>query len=166
MFRLSCAHRRGLIMALVALGLDQATKLWVAAHPGLFKALCPHVNLIYVLNRGVTFGFLGGGKVWQIMLIGAGTFAVGAWLILQFKRATRLFPALCLGAILGGAVGNLLDRLLRGAVIDFIDFYVARLRLPFYSASDWHWPTFNVADVFIVLGVIGLFCSSWRRERF
>lgn len=164
MFHLSRVHRTGLWVAVLALVLDQASKAWVVAHPSLAKAVCPHLNVIYVLNRGVTFGLLGGGRPWQLMLIGALTFAIGAWLVVQFKRTTHTFPAVCLGAILGGAAGNLIDRLCRGAVVDFIDFYVHHLRLPFYSREDWHWPTFNIADSFIVLGVIGLFFWMSRKR--
>lgn len=164
MFHFSSIHRKGLCVAVLALVLDQISKAWIIAHPYISIAVCPHLNLIYALNRGVTFGFLGGGKPWQLMLIGAVTFAVSAWLIAQFKRTTRPFPAICLGAILGGAAGNLLDRLFRGAVVDFIDFHVQHLYLPFYTCENWHWPAFNIADSFIVLGALGFFFSLAREK--
>lgn len=164
MLGISSVHRKGLWTAAIVLGLDQASKAWVVSHPHLLVEVCPHLNFISVFNRGVTFGFLGGGQPWQLMLIGTTTVVIGTWLVVQFKRTTHLFPALCLGGILGGAIGNLIDRLFRGAVVDFIDFYIQHLRLPFYSCDNWHWPAFNVADSFIVMGAIGLFFSILREK--
>lgn len=97
MLGISSVHRKGLWTAAIVLGLDQASKAWVVSHSHLLVKVCPHLNFISVFNRGVTFGFLGGGQPWQLMLIGTTTVVIGAWLIVQFKRTTHLFPALCLG---------------------------------------------------------------------
>jgi signal peptidase II len=133
----------------VSLPLDQLTKYWITSNfyyhetvpiiPGFF-------DLTYVRNPGGAFSFFARGSFGQRMLffIGTGILAIG--LLIVFYR--RLEPqarlsALALGSILGGAVGNLIDRVAYGEVIDFLDFHL----------SGYTWPTFNLADSFIVVGV-------------
>jgi signal peptidase II len=132
--------RAGIVLAIVV-GLDQLTKHTVAAGiaPGETKKFLPLVNLVHVRNSGVAFGFLSGGGG----LVLAFTLAALALLIgyLAF-RPDRPWLWLPTGMLVGGAVGNLIDRISTGSVIDFI-------KLP-------DWPAFNVADMSITFGVLAL----------
>jgi len=139
------------IAALVVI-IDQLTKLWIMANfalheqqnviPGLF-------DLVYVTNTGAAFGFLAGSKslLRQVFFVGV---AVVALVVIVYayghlKKQGRIF-AYSLGLIGGGALGNLIDRLRFGSVVDFLDFYL----------GSYHWPAFNAADSAITVGV-GLF---------
>ncbi len=153
------SRQRGLCLAvaLVVLALDQLTKWWVASNillwsgrieviPGLF-------DLVHYHNRGAAFGFLStaeGG--WGTMLFTGIALCASVVLLWGMLREKGLMPGgglrmrLGLGLILGGTVGNLVDRVRQGAVTDFLDVYV----------NDWHWPAFNVADSAISVGCVGL----------
>lgn len=126
--------------------LDQLTKLGVAAllAPGQHIVLAAHLNLVHVHNPGAAFSFLsqaGGWQRWFFVLL---AIAVSAWLTFLIRRhaGERLLP-LAAALVMGGALGNVIDRLRLGAVVDFIDVH----------AAGWHWPAFNVADAAISLGV-------------
>ncbi len=131
------------------LALDQVSKSWVVAHMGLGESrevaswLAPIFSLTYVTNTGIVFGlFQGMGDILLVVAL----IAVGA--ILLYYRHLPPGPLvlhIALGLQLGGALGNLVDRLTRGAVVDFID-------LNFWPLH--HWPIFNVADTCIVAGVV------------
>lgn len=141
---------------------DQATKWLVLAHfaPGERRELTEFFNLVLVFNKGAAFSFLADAPGWQTPLLV--TFALGAALIVSvlLLRSTgrRLFSA-GLAAILGGALGNVIDRLRFGHVVDFIDLH----------AAAWHWPAFNVADSAITLGaallILDGFAHHERRAR-
>lgn len=151
-------RQKGIIAGLCILLVDQITKTWIVSQLYAYESipLCPHFNIVCIFNKGISFGLLNNGKAWQFMVIGAGIFAVSLWLLSQFLRAKNSFQSIYLGFILGGALGNLTDRVIHGAVVDFIDFYIKNLKILFYSCRDWHWPAFNIADSAIVLGVLGL----------
>lgn len=152
------AARTGLFLALVMLIADQALKLaivnslqlWqkVEVIPGFF-------NLVHVLNQGAAFGFLSDSALgWQNQLFAAITalaVLVILYLILSAREGDFWF-CFGLGAILGGALGNLTDRLRLGGAIDFLDFHVAGL----------HWPAFNLADACITLGAIVVLATVIR----
>jgi signal peptidase II len=148
----------GLLAGAVVLAADQASK---AAVLGLIDlpargqiVLAPVLNLTMVWNRGVTFGLLTGLGVWGSWLLAAVAIAVVAALGLWLCRAESRVVALALGAIAGGAIGNVIDRLRFGAVVDFIDAHL----------GAWHWYVFNVADAAIVCGVAALVIESqWPR---
>ncbi|GAB6176594.1 signal peptidase II [Desulfobaculum senezii] len=129
--------------------LDQLTKLWVQATipPWQGYAVIPgFFNMVHVLNKGAAFGFLDTDAIaWQTTLfITVALVAVGAIMyLLKTAHFTDKLSVSALGLILGGALGNLVDRVHLGAVVDFLDFH--------YKA--WHWPAFNVADIGICLGV-------------
>lgn len=134
------------ISALVIL-LDQASKLTVDANMHLYESipLMAYFNLTYAHNTGAAFSFLAQAGGWQRWLF-AGLAVVmsgviGAWLMRLKSHETLMAWALSL--ILGGAIGNLIDRVLYGYVIDFLDVYY----------QDRHWPAFNVADSAICVGV-------------
>ncbi len=137
----------GALMAVLVLGADQASKDWILYGlnlPALGSvAVLPVLNLTMVWNRGVTFGLLGDfGAAGHVVLAGVALVVVAA-LAVWLHRAERLAVALALGAIAGGAVGNVLDRVRYGAVVDFIHAH----------AFGYSWYVFNLADAAIVCGV-------------
>jgi lipoprotein signal peptidase len=150
----------GLASSLVVLAADQASKWWVLHALDLPATgqvvLMPVLNLTMVWNRGVTFGLLNGFGAWSHLVLAAIALAVVAVLIIWLRRAESPFVAVALGAIAGGAVGNVIDRLRFGAVVDFIDAHV----------GAWHWYVFNVADAAIVCGVAALIVDNlWSGHR-
>jgi signal peptidase II len=137
--------RLGLTAALVLLVLDQLTK-WVAldlldlgAQP---IVVTPFLNLVMVWNRGVSFGMLDSVGTLAPWLLSALALAVVAGLLFWLRRSEHALMAIGLGLVIGGALGNVIDRVRYGAVIDFLDFHVA----------GWHWPAFNLADAGICVG--------------
>lgn len=132
--------RAGLVL-LVVVGLDQLTKHTIAAGiaPGETRKFLPLINLVHVRNTGVAFGFLsGGGALVLVFTLLAMALLIG-YLWLRPDRPGLWLPT---GMLVGGALGNLIDRLSSGSVTDFI-------KLP-------HWPAFNVADISITFGVLAL----------
>ena len=130
----------------VVLVLDQSSKLFADAMLEMYQAVAviPGFALTKVYNAGAAFSFLGDASGWQRWFFIVLTTMVS---IILFAWLRRLGPgesrtALALALILGGAVGNLIDRLVYGYVIDFLDVYY----------GDWHWPTFNIADSAITVG--------------
>jgi signal peptidase II len=137
--------RLGLAVAVVALGLDQLTKwaaldmLDLAARP---IVVTPFLNRVMVWNRGVSFGMLDGvGALAPWLLPGLAVVVVIA-LLFWLRRSEHALMAIGLGLVIGGALGNVIDRLRYGAVVDFLDFHLA----------GYHWPAFNVADAGICVG--------------
>ena len=131
----------------VVLLLDQASKLQIDSSMHLYDsiALLPFFNLTYVHNTGAAFSFLSDAGGWQRWLF-AGlaivmSSAIGIWLSRLQQHET--FMAIALALVLGGAIGNLIDRIAYGYVIDFLDVYYL----------TWHWPAFNIADSAICVGV-------------
>lgn len=134
-------------VSVATLLLDQASKLAVDGSMQLFESipLMPYFNLTYVHNTGAAFSFLAQAGGWQRWLF-AGLAVVmssiiAVWLLRLQKHETLMAAALSL--VLGGAIGNLIDRVAYGYVIDFLDVYY----------QDWHWPAFNIADSAICVGV-------------
>lgn len=124
---------------------DRLSKLAVleAFSPGERVEITGFLNLVLVFNRGAAFSFLSDASGWQTLLfavIAVGAALVVSWLILRSPGRRLLCTGLAL--ILGGAIGNLIDRLLYGHVVDFVDLH----------AAGWHWPAFNVADSGITVG--------------
>lgn len=133
-------------LAALVIGLDQATKLWVLAtfHLGESIAVTDFFNLVLVFNRGAAFSFLAAAGGWQKWFFVVLALGISVWLVVMIRHHAmeKLMPA-ALALVLGGALGNVIDRLRFGAVVDFLDFHVA----------GWHWPAFNVADSAITVGV-------------
>jgi lipoprotein signal peptidase len=155
----AAAMRLGLISALLVLGADQGSKYWilnVLDLPDLRQVvLLPVLNLTMVWNQGVTFGLLNGLGWWShFALAGVALVVVGA-LALWLRRAENAVVAAAIGAIAGGAVGNVIDRLRYGAVVDFIHAHIGGLS----------WYVFNVADAAIVCGVAALILESQINRR-
>lgn len=136
-------------LSILLIIVDQITKLWVVARLdlGAVIEITSFFNLVYVLNPGAAFSFLADQEGWQKHFL-SGVAVLASIVILFMMRSSshRKFAMLCLACILGGAIGNLIDRLVHGAVVDFLDFYW----------QTYHWPAFNVADVAISLGAVGL----------
>ena len=150
---------RWLWLSALVVALDQGTK-WMAEaalDPYLPVPLVPSLNLTLMYNEGAAFSFLAGAGGWQRWFF-AGlatlvTIALGVWL--HRLKATERMTAIGIALVMGGAVGNLIDRILTGLVVDFIDVYYA----------DWHWPAFNLADSAITLGVALLLVATLREGR-
>jgi signal peptidase II len=142
-------------LSLLAVILDQVSKLVIASSMQLYQSiiLMPYFNLTYVHNTGAAFSFLSDAGGWQrwffagLALVISSIIAV--WLA-RLKRHEALL-AVALSLVLGGAIGNLIDRLAYGYVIDFLDVYY----------QTWHWPAFNIADSAITLGVILMLVESF-----
>lgn len=149
----------GLIAAALVLIVDQASKWAILSVLDLPRVgqivLAPVLNLTMVWNHGVTFGLLTGVGIWAHWLLAVVALAVVAGLGVWLCRAESRVVAIALGAIAGGAIGNVIDRVRFGAVVDFIDAHI----------GDWHWYVFNVADAAIVCGVAALLIDSqWPRR--
>jgi signal peptidase II len=155
------ATRLGLITAIVVLAADQASKYWilhVLELPELHQVeLLPVLNLTMVWNHGVTFGLLNGFGSWSHFVLAGAALVVVAALVRWLWRTENPVAALSIGAIAGGAIGNVIDRLRYGAVVDFIHAHL----------GEWSWYVFNVADAAIVCGVAGLILEGHfvRRAR-
>jgi len=154
--------RAGLFLAMLVLLLDQVTKLaiveWLNPQAGRLQQCSPaegvaitgFLALVLVCNRGMSFGMLNSGDPLVPWILGGLSIAVAIGLVWWLARARRWMVILGLGLVLGGAVGNLVDRFLYGAVVDFVLLHAGR----------WHWPAFNLADSAITLGVIALLWDS------
>jgi signal peptidase II len=136
--------------------LDQATK-WLAEGaliPYMPAPLLPSLNLTLMYNEGAAFSFLAGAGGWQRWFFAALAAVVTIALTLWLRRlkAGEWVSALGISLIIGGAIGNVIDRVLTGRVVDFVDVYY----------GQWHWPAFNLADSAITLGVILLLLATLR----
>ncbi|WP_242466126.1 signal peptidase II [Chromatium okenii] len=156
--------RRWLLLALVIALADQVTKWLVLATLDPFETvvLVPNVNLTLLFNEGAAFSFLSDAGGWQRWLFTALALAVSGVLtvwLLRLRRSER-WLALGLALLLGGAVGNLIDRMLLGHVVDFIQIYVPVIPLALFNP----WPAFNLADSAITVGVMLLLSVSLRAE--
>jgi len=145
--------RLAFAIALAVFVSDQASK-WVIlnqvmAPPRVIEVL-PVFNLVLVFNEGISFGMLGGTSALKGYLLAALAVAVSIGLFWWLSRDGSRPVALAVGLIAGGALGNALDRLLHGAVVDFLDFHI----------GGRHWPAFNVADSAITLGVAAILISD------
>jgi signal peptidase II len=142
-------------LSLLAIVLDQGSKIIIDSSMQLYQSIpiLPYFNLTYVHNTGAAFSFLSDAGGWQRWLFAGLAFAISIviaiWLSRLQKHETLLAAALSL--VLGGAIGNLIDRLAYGYVIDFLDVY--------YGTS--HWPAFNIADSAITLGVALMLAESF-----
>jgi lipoprotein signal peptidase len=151
----------GAISAILVLAADQGSKYWilhVLDLPDLRQVyLLPVLNLTFVRNQGVTFGLLNGLGPWSHFVLAGIALIVVVALCLWLRRAENPLSAAAIGAIAGGAVGNVIDRLRYGAVVDFIHAHI----------GEWSWYVFNIADAAIVCGVATLILESQfgRRTR-
>jgi signal peptidase II len=152
---------RGLGTALAVVVLDQLTKLAILAFVagpalGSLETITPFFNIALTYNRGISFGLFNGGAGINAFIFSVMAAAIVAVLIYWLSRASSQLLAVAIGLIIGGAVGNVVDRLRLGAVVDFLDFHFGAL----------HWPAFNLADSAICIGVAAMLLDSLllRRE--
>lgn len=138
--------RKWLGLSAFVIVLDQATKALLTSNfrLGEILTLTPFFDLVFVFNRGAAFSFLsnaGGWQRWFFVVLAVG---ISAWIVVMLKHhaGEKLMPT-SLALVLGGAIGNVIDRLCHGAVVDFLSFHVA----------GYFWPAFNVADSAITIGV-------------
>ncbi|MBA4682380.1 MULTISPECIES: signal peptidase II [Pseudomonadaceae] len=120
---------------------------------GSSLAVSPFFNVVHARNTGAAFSFLADAGGWQRYFFVVIALAVASTLILILRRGRPWREALGYSHILGGAVGNLIDRSVRGFVVDYLDFHY----------QGWHWPAFNLADIAIVGGALLLMVSSTVR---
>jgi len=145
-------------LSLAVFALDQITKLWVVANFDLYESIqvVPQINITYVHNTGAAFSFLSSAGGWQRwFFVGVAVIAsiiLTVWLA-RLKTSDE-WMAVTLSLILGGAIGNLFDRISYAYVIDFIDVYY----------QTWHWPVFNIADCAISIGVVMMLIDTFRPE--
>jgi signal peptidase II len=157
-FRGTAPFRVGLALAVAAAAVDQAVKAWLLYGFGLSEhsrvPVAPFVDLVLAWNTGISYGlFQQSGPVWQAVLLAFKLAAVVLLMVWLARTRSHLVGA-SLGLIVGGAVGNVIDRALHGAVMDFVLFHV--------NGPTWtfQWYVFNLADAAIVAGVAGLIYDS------
>jgi len=156
---LSSQLRLGVIAAAAVLVLDQASKFWLVrvfdiARHGTVR-ITPFFDLVLAWNQGISFGwFQNDGQIAQIVLTAIKAVAVVV-LAIWMARSRTLLATLALGLIIGGAVGNAIDRFAYGAVVDFALFHVQ------IGGNTFNWYVFNLADVAIVAGVAALLYDSF-----
>jgi signal peptidase II len=151
--------RPGLAIAALVLVVDQITKFWAERALTLYAPVevTSFFNLTLVYNPGAAFSFLSAAGGWQRWVLSGIAVTVGVLILVWLTRLPRQawLSVASLGAILGGAVGNLIDRLRVGRVVDFLDFHYAGL----------HWPAFNVADAAITVGAVCLIIATFTEQR-
>jgi signal peptidase II len=151
--------RAGILAALVTLVADQASKLWLLNVFDLARrgavSVTPFFDLVLAWNIGISFGWLqNDGQAAQLALMAVKVLAVVA-LAIWMARSHTLLATIALGLIIGGAIGNGIDRLAYGAVVDFALFHVE------IGGNTYNWYVFNLADVAIVAGVAALLYDSF-----
>ena len=145
----------GALVVLITIFLDQLTKWWVVnlmMTPPKIIQVTNFFDLVLVYNRGVSFGIFNNSPDWVGVVLILFAFLISIGLAFWIWHADGKLLSCALALVVGGAVGNVLDRIQFGAVVDFLDFHV----------WGWHWPAFNVADAAITIGVVMLILDSFR----
>jgi signal peptidase II len=148
---------RWLWVAVLVVVLDRLTKVLAVTHLDVHVPvpLLPSLNLTLTYNTGAAFSLLAGAGGWQRWLFAGLAVAVSGLILWWLRRTSQAWTAVALNLLLGGALGNLWDRLWLGRVVDFVDVYY----------GSWHWPAFNVADSAITVGAVMLVLESLRSGR-
>ena len=138
--------------------LDQISKIWIDTNMSLYQSIpiFPGFNITYAHNYGAAFSFLSDAGGWQrwFFAILAGGISIGLIVWIKQLKAHETLSAISLSLILGGAIGNLIDRVAYGYVIDFLDVYY----------QSHHWPVFNIADSAICVGVDFMLYESFTEQ--
>lgn len=151
------APRFGFLAASLVLLADQLTKWWMLVEvmkPPRVMPLAPFLNIVLVMNPGVSFGMFGSAPQWVGWALVVFALAIAAALSIWLRSVTERLLAAGLGLVVGGAVGNVVDRVRFGAVVDFLDLHW----------GDFHWPAFNVADSAITMGVVLLILDALKNR--
>ena len=147
--------KTGIIIALAILAADQLHKYLMLHTVGMIDGRVIEVtsffNLVMVWNYGISFGMFNNGSPANAYLLSFMAVAISAFLYVWMKRTNSKWQTIALGMVIGGAIGNAIDRVIYGAVADFLDFH-------YYHD---HWPAFNVADISISVGVFLLVVESF-----
>lgn len=146
---------KGILLYLITGGVPLSGPAWsVVSYPYLMAHITDFFNIVFTWNPGTSFSlFRALGESAPLVIVIITGFIIGFILHYLFTRATRT-ERLPLALIAGGALGNLIDRIRFGAVVDFLDFHI----------GGWHYPAFNIADICIVVGV-GLYILNWYLAR-
>ena len=147
-----------LVLSAAVIVLDRITKIAVMRAFTLHESveITTFFNMVFVYNRGAAFSFLSDAGGWQREFFIGIALAAAVWITwLLRKHASQMLFCLALSLILGGALGNVIDRVMYGAVVDFLDFHVL----------GWHWPAFNVADIAISCGAVLLVWDALKPKR-
>ena len=149
--------RFGLVIAILVVVVDQASKIVVLNALGPFQSVpvSSFFNLVLVLNTGISFGLFASGDTIARWFLIAVALSISVLLMRWLANSSDRLVCAGLGMIIGGAVGNVIDRLVHKAVVDFLDFH-------FYG---WHWPAFNIADSAITIGVVLFVLASFFERR-
>jgi len=150
---LKSQFRNGMIISFVILAFDQLSKWWIVFYimqPPQVIEIAPFFNLVMGWNYGISFGLLNSMPEISVWILPFLVFLITSGLIIWLYFIDQNSQAIGLGFIIGGAIGNLIDRLHFGAVVDFLDFH----------AWGFHWPAFNIADSAITIGAIMLVLDS------
>jgi signal peptidase II len=154
---------RGLAAAVAVAVLDQLSKAAILRHFAAGDCSLPHqepitwfLNLVLTCNRGMSFGMFNNGAGVNALLFSLVAAVIVAVLVFWLSRVESPLLAVAIGLVIGGAIGNVIDRVRFGAVVDFLDFYI----------GSWHWPAFNLADSAICVGVAAMLLDGLllRRE--
>jgi len=148
----------GLGCAAIVIAVDQLSKwliLTEVMNPPRVIEITGFLNLVLVSNKGVSFGLFSSDAVWAQPALASFAALVSILLVFWMRQAQHCFSAISLGLVVGGALGNAIDRLLHEAVVDFLDFHVA----------GYHWPVFNIADSAITVGVIFIIAEGLFADR-
>ena len=145
-----------LISSIVFL-LDFGTKFWAmkALSPHIFVPVFPCFNLYLTFNRGVSFSLFSAHSIAGVWILIGTTCAISALIIYFIQKEKEILSRIGLAMVLGGAIGNLIDRIRFGAVVDFLDFYW----------KNYHWPAFNIADSAICIGAALIIFQYIRGEK-
>ena len=150
---------QAMFLIVITLVLDQVSKELLLGYLQNSGAVVPVIDgffrLVMVWNKGVSFGMLGGDRAVPPWVLSAVAVAVCIALFIWLRRTDRPLHGWGIGLVIGGAIGNVIDRARWGAVFDFADFHIGR----------WHWPAFNVADAAIVVGVGLMLIDSLQSEK-
>lgn len=154
--------RLGLIVAALVAIADQLTKAWVlsffaARPPGTppIDMVAPFFNLVLTANRGMSFGLFNDNATANTAVFTSLAAVIVLGLVIWLWRAESVQLKVGIGLVIGGAIGNVADRLIRGAVVDFLDFHL----------GEWHWFAFNLADAAICVGVAALLIDGLLGRR-
>src|SRR5215470_4763362 len=147
---------RGLVTAVLVAALDQLSKAAILAYfarraLGEHEVVTSFFNLVLTYNRGISFGLFNGGAGFNAAVFSLAAAVIVGMLAVWLRRASSPLLGLAIGLVIGGAVGNVIDRLRLGAVVDFLDFHI----------GSAHWPAFNLADSAICIGVAAMLLDGF-----
>ena len=148
------ARLYSVLFGLIVIAADQASKMAALTALDGSVEVTSFFNLVLVLNHGVTFGLLQQSEQAGVWLLSGAAVLICLYLLWLWRQSQTRFEAMLLMAVIGGALGNVIDRMRFGGVIDFLDFHL----------FGYHWPAFNLADTAIVLGIMGYVLRQFQNR--